>query len=181
VTFSNPAGGAAAASREYVRALLNLLGSREPLEVLAELLPWLDQRVATLPETTLRRPEKPGKWAVIEVIQHLADSELVAGFRVRMMLTEDRPSLQGYDQDRWAAELRYRQVPLEQARSQLRALRRANLSLWGELTPQQLQREGLHSERGAESVSHIMRLMAAHDLVHRRQIDRILGSPDALR
>jgi hypothetical protein len=174
VTFSYPAGQAPAAATGYVRALLDLLGSREPLEVLRELLPWLDQRTADLPDATLRRPENPDKWSVIEVIQHLADSDLVAGFRIRMVLTEDRPLLQGYDQDRWASELRYREVPRVLALEQLRALRASNLDLWSKLTPQQLERVGLHSERGPESAGHIIRLMAAHDLVHRRQIDRIL-------
>ena len=113
---------------------------------------------------------------MIEVIQHLADSDLVAGFRIRMMLTEDRPILQSYDQDRWASELRYREMPLAQALDQLRGLRAANLALWSNLTPEQSERVGLHAERGPESVGHVIRLMAAHDLVHRRQIDRILGS-----
>jgi DinB family protein len=176
VTFSNPAGSAAAAAAGYVRALLDLLGSRDPLEVLDELPSWLVRRVHGLPDTVLRRPEKPGKWSVIEVIQHLADSDLVAAFRTRMILTEDRPALQGYDQDRWASELHYRQVSLGQALEQLRALRTANLHLWKILTPAQLDRVGLHSERGPESAGHILRLMAGHDLVHRRQIDRILSS-----
>jgi hypothetical protein len=92
------------------------------------------------------------------------------------MLTEDRPILQGYDQDRWASELRYREVPLAQALDQLRGLRVANIVLWSSLTPQQSERVGRHSERGPESVGHVIRLMAAHDLVHRRQIDRILGT-----
>jgi hypothetical protein len=176
VTFSNPAGTAAGAATGYVRALLDLLGSREPLGVLGELLPWLRQRTADVREGSLRRPEKPGKWSVIEVIQHLADSDLVAGFRIRMMLTEDRPILQSYDQDRWASELRYREMPLAQAWDQLRGLRAANPALWSNLTPEQSERVGLHAERGPESVGHVIRLMAAHDLVHRRQIDRILGS-----
>jgi len=175
VTFSNPAGNAAAAASEYVRALLDLLGPREPLEVLGELLPWVDRRIAGVPEDVLRRPEMPGKWSAIEVIQHLGDSDLVAGFRIRMVLTEDRPILQGYDQDRWAEQLHYREIPLARALDQLRALRAANLSLWASLTSEQLQRLGLHSERGPESAGHIVRLMAAHDLVHRRQLDRILG------
>jgi hypothetical protein len=177
VTFSNPAGNASAAASGYVRALLDLLGSRDPLEVLGELLPWLMDRIGGLTESTLRQPESPGKWSVIEVIQHLADSELVAGFRTRMALTEDRPALQGYDQDRWAGEFHYRDVPLALAMEQLRGLRTSNLHLWRQLTPQQLERVGLHSERGPESVGHILRLMGAHDLVHRRQIDRILSSP----
>ena len=176
MTFSNPAGNAPAAASGYVRALLDLLGTRNPIEVLGELLPWLDHRLRGVVDAKLRRPEKPGKWSVIEVIQHLADSDLVAGFRTRMVLTEDRPVLQGYDQDRWASEFRYREVSLSQALDQLRGLRMANLHLWKHLTPVQLERVGLHSERGPESAGHIIRLMAAHDLVHRRQIERIFDA-----
>jgi hypothetical protein len=176
VTFSNPAGTAPAAASGYVRALLDLLGRRDPLEVLGQLVPWLTSRIQPVSDSALRRPEAPDKWSVIEVIQHLADSDLVAGFRTRMVLSEDRPTLQGYDQDRWARELRYREVKLDQAMDQLRGSRLANLSLWKSLSEAQLERIGLHSERGPESMGHILRLMAAHDLVHRRQIDRILSS-----
>ena len=141
-----------------------------------ELLPWLTERLRGVPDARVRQPEVPGKWSVLEVIQHLADSDLVAGFRIRMMLTEDRPPLQGYDQDRWAREFRYRDVSLDQALGQLRGLRTANLQLWGALSPSQLERVGLHSERGPESVGFLLRLMGAHDLVHRRQIERILAA-----
>jgi hypothetical protein len=176
VTFSNPAGSAAAAASAYVRALLDLLGPRDPLAVMRELLPWLKDRLHGVAEASLRRPEAPGKWSTIEVIQHLADSDLVAGYRIRMVLSEDRPPLQGYDQDRWAREFHYRDVSLDQALGQLRGLRTANLHLWGGLSPSQLERVGLHSERGAESAGFLLRLMGAHDLVHRRQIDRILAA-----
>ncbi|HEY4648065.1 MAG TPA: DinB family protein, partial [Gemmatimonadales bacterium] len=71
---------------------------------------------------------------------------------------------------------RYREVPLGLASDQLRALRAANLHLWRQLTPDQLERTGVHAERGPESVGHILRMMGAHDLVHRRQIERILIS-----
>jgi hypothetical protein len=176
VTFSNPAGNASAAAGAYVSALLELLGSRDPLEVMGELLPWIESRLRGLPDAVLRKPEAAGKWSVIHVIQHLADSDLVAGFRIRMVVAEDRPPLQGYDQDRWATEFDYDQMPLSAALDQLRALRTANLWLWTRLTPAQLERVGIHSERGPESARHILRLMGAHDLVHRRQIERILAS-----
>jgi DinB superfamily len=175
MTFANPAGSASASATGYVRALLDLLGSQDPLAVLRELLPWLERRTAALDEAALRRPEAPGKWSVIEVIQHLADAELVIGFRTRMVLTEDQPELQGYDQDGWARRLGYVEAPLDLALGQLRGLRAANTRLWRTLTPEQRQRTGLHSERGPESVDLMIRMMAAHDLVHRRQIDRILG------
>jgi hypothetical protein len=176
VTFSNPAGKASAAASGYVRALLEMLGSREPIDVLGQLLPWLTQRTAGISEAVLRRPEQPGKWSIIEVIQHLADSDLVAGFRIKMVLSEDRPALQGYDQDRWATEFHYRDVELGLALGQLSGLRAANLELWRRLTPSQLERVGMHSERGPESAGHLIRLMAAHDLVHRRQIERIFAA-----
>ena len=174
MTFSNPASNAAASAGAYVRALLEVLGQRDPLEVLEELDGWLDRRFAGLPEASLQRPEAPGKWSAADVVQHLADSELVLGFRMRMILTEDRPAIQGYDQDKWARTLRYPDVPLADARAQLSALRAANLRVLRRLGPAEMQRVGLHSERGPESVGHLTKLMGAHDLVHRRQIDRIL-------
>ena len=175
MTFANPAATASAAAAGYVRALLDLLGSQDPLAVLEALVPWLERRTAGLDAAALRRAEAPGKWSVIDVIQHLADAELVMGFRFRMVLTENQPKLQGYDQDRWVSVLRYAEVPVDLALGQLRGLRKANLRLWRTLTPEQRERVGLHSERGRESVDLMLRMTAGHDLVHRRQIDRILG------
>ena len=175
MTFSNPAGNAAAWAGAYVRALLEVLGERDPLAVLAELDGWLDRRFSGVSEAALRRPEAPGKWAAAEVVQHLADSELVLGFRMRMVLTEDRPAIQGYDQDKWAGTLRYPDVPLAESRAQLGALRTANLRVLRRLGPAEMARVGIHSERGPESLAHLVKLMGAHELVHRRQIDRILN------
>jgi hypothetical protein len=174
MTFANPAGNAAAAAPVYVRALLDLLGDREPLEVMPELVPWIRQRLRGIPDATLRRPEAPGKWSVVEVLQHLADVEMVYGFRGRLVLSEDRPTIVGFDQDRWASLFRYREASAERALEQLAALRTANLALWRTLGPGERARIGLHTERGEESMDLMLRLMAAHDLVHRRQIDRVL-------
>ena len=175
MTYSNPAGNAAAAAAAYVRALLDLLGERNALEVMAELVPWIDRRLEGVPESAIRTAEAPGKWSVIQVIQHLADSDLVAGYRIRMIVAENRPALPGYNQDRWATEFQYALTPISAALGQLRALRTANLALWNRLSPEQLERQGLHSERGPESARRLLQLMGAHDLVHRRQIERILA------
>jgi hypothetical protein len=177
MTFSNPAGSAAAATASvYTRALLDVLGSRDPVEVLSELMPWIAERIRRVDQPMLRVPEAPGKWSVIEVLQHLADSDLVFGFRLRMILTEDKSPLQGYDQDAWSRTFKYRDVPLDIAMDQLRSLRTANVHVLRQLSPRELERVGIHSERGPESAGFLLRLMAGHDLVHRRQVDRIVAA-----
>ena len=175
--FANPAGNAAAAAPAYVRALLDLLGPRNPLEVLPELVPWLEARLDQVPADDLRRPEGPGKWSVVEVLTHLADTEMVYGVRGRLVLSEDRPPIQGFDQDRWATLFHYADGSAAPALAQLAALRAGNLAVWRALGPAELARVGVHSERGDESLALMLRLMAAHDLVHRRQIERILAGP----
>ncbi len=172
-TFANTAGAGAEATAAYVRALLELLGDRDPLVVAAEMVPALERAVAGLDEARLRRPERPGKWSISEVVAHLADSELVWGYRLRRVLAEERPTLSGYDQDRWAERLRYRDATLAESMALFAALRAANLRLLRAAGAADLQRVGLHDERGEESVARMLELYAAHDLVHRRQIERI--------
>jgi len=48
--------------------------------------------------------------------------------------------------------------------------------LFSEGLAKERARIGRHSERGEESMDLMLRLMAAHDLVHRRQIERVLGT-----
>lgn len=171
--FSNPAAGASGAAAAYVAALVELVGDHEPLAVMDELAAELRRLTADLDAAELATPEAPGKWSVVEVVQHLADTEIVYGYRLRSTVAEDRPALAGYDQDAWASRLRYREVHLDDALDQLDALRRANLRWLRTLSHQERQRIGVHSERGEESVDHGLMLLVGHDLVHRRQIARI--------
>lgn len=160
----------------YVTRILGILGDRDALTVQSELLSAVEALVRPLDEPTLGTPEAPGKWSVIEVVQHLADTELVVGYRYRVILAEDRPPLPAFDQERWTDELRYRHARLDDALSQLRALRDANLRLLRATPDERLDRIGIHAERGEESVRDLMRLAAGHDLVHRAQIERILAA-----
>jgi hypothetical protein len=182
--FTNPAGAAAEHAGAYVAALRKLLGSRDPMSVQQALLPALLALTEDLSDDELHRPERPGKWSVLDVIEHLADQELVNAYRIRSVVAEERPPLRGYDQDAWARRLRYGESPLEDVLDELAALRLRNLRLLGALSEEELDREGLHGERGPESVRTIRALTAAHDLLHRQQIARIraaMGKPDADR
>lgn len=158
---------------EYAQGLLNRLGDQEPLAVLGHLPSALREFFDGLSDATIRQPERPGKWSMIEVVNHLADSDLVVGFRLRMILAQDRPEITAYDQDLWANRLHYREAQLPDVLDQLEALREANLRIARRLTPEELGRYGVHSERGGESVGYLLRLAAGHDLVHRDQLARI--------
>jgi len=172
--FANPAGRTGDAAQAYVRALLELLGDRPPLGVLHELPTWLETHVASLDHAVLRRPEAPGKWSVLEVTAHLLDAEIEHSHRTRQIVGEASPTIEAYDQDAWAREFGYADADLPITLRALSALRIANLRHWSRLTPAQLERAGMHRERGRETAAHYLKLAAAHDLVHRRQIDRML-------
>jgi hypothetical protein len=174
--FSNPASSTPAEIATYTTGLLGLLGDKDPVAVLAETTSALQRFLDTVPAPIVVRPEASGKWSVRDVVQHLADSELVGGFRLRMVLAHDRPSLTGYDQDRWASHLRYCDVDVRDAFEQFAAIRRANLRLWRRLTPADVARVGIHGERGEESLERMRQLYAGHDLLHLAQIDRIRTS-----
>src|SRR5262245_47575319 len=133
--FTNPATGAAHNAAAYVAAVLDLLGSRDPLSVARDTAAALRRGIDGLSPSALRTPERPGKWSIAHVFQHLADSDLVWGWRVRLILAQDRPTLTGYDQDLWAERLHYGDSdPLESLET-FTTLRRGNLRLIERASP----------------------------------------------
>lgn len=171
--FTNSAASAPGHAAQYVAALLDLLGDRNPLDVLTQTARVLDEALQGLSAKQLKQPEADGKWSVTEVLQHLADSELVWGFRLRMTLAHERPPLMGYDQDLWASRLHYREADDQQALKQFTVLRESNLNLLQHASKADLQRVAVHAERGEQTLEEIVRLGAGHDLVHINQVARI--------
>jgi hypothetical protein len=178
--FTNPAAGAAGQAAAYVAAVLDLLGARDPMDVLSATPAALRRAIDGLPPAALRTPEREGKWSITQVLRHLADSDLVWGWRVRLILSQDRPTITGYDQDAWAARLHYEDADPAESLRTFEVLRRDNLRLVARAAPPDLQRVGVHAERGEESLEHLRKLYAGHDLLHLRQIERIraaIGQP----
>lgn len=173
--FTNPADAAPDAAAGYIRAVLDMLGDRDPRAVLAATVDELRALSRGVQPGALRQPEAPGRWSVVEVLAHLADSELVWAFRLRMVLGQERPSLAGYDQDAWADRFAYSDVEPQVSIDRLDVVRDWNLALLDAMPDDDLDRVGIHAERGVESVRHMMRLYAGHDLVHLAQIRRILS------
>lgn len=171
--LSNRFENAAAEAEEYVAMLRDTLGSRDPMEELESMPDALAHAVAGLTPEQEATPEAPGKWSIRQVVQHLADSELVGGFRFRMVLAHEAPQLPGYDQDLWAERLRYQDADLATALNDFGVIRRGNLRHLRRATPADLKRVMRHSERGDEPLERMIWMFAGHDLVHLRQIARI--------
>lgn len=163
-------------TRAYVEETLRLLGDRDPIMVLEETPQWIAARTNHLPESVMQTPEGPGKWSLTQVFAHLADAETVFGFRARMILTADRPSLPGFDELAWVTRFDYAGSDPAESLHAFATIRRWNLRVWRGARPEDYARVGVHSERGDESFDRLLRMSAGHDLRHRRQIDRILAA-----
>lgn len=119
----------------------------------------------------------PGKWSASEIACHLADCELVFGFRLRQTLAENNPTIQPFDQDKWATN--YLGWDAEQALRVFAALRGWNLQLIQSSMPAAADRTMTHPERGTMTFKTVVETMAGHDLNHLTQLRRIAGGPAA--
>ena len=121
----------------------------------------------------MRRPA-PEKWSVAEIVAHLADAELAISWRIRQILSNNAIPIQAYDQDRWAKTFDYARRDPRQSLANFRTLREANVALLKSVPRKLWDNYGVHEERGNESISHIVRMVAGHDLNHLQQVQRIL-------
>jgi hypothetical protein len=158
----------------YRERLFRLLGDRNPLEVLAQTAASLADIVRTQSATVLRTRPFEGKWTPNEVIGHLADSEWVYGYRLRLILCEDNPTILGMNQDLWVAGQRHNEREPSELVDTFRTMRQLNLALWNRMSPADLKRTGQHNERGPESLGVLLRMLAGHDLSHLDQITRYI-------
>jgi len=157
--------------------MLGNVRGRDPMAVLASTPRRIARLVARRPARTLARRPARGRWSVAEILARLADAELVAGYRWRMMISQSGGPIQAFDQNRWAAAHGYRRARPRESLEAFAAMRAFNVRLLRSMPPSAWRRYGVHAERGKESVAKSVRMMAGHDLNHLAQIERIVTSP----
>jgi hypothetical protein len=160
--------------QEYIQRILGNVGSQNPLKVQAGTAKKLERLIRGVPASKLWKRPAPGKWSAGEILAHLADTEIVVGWRMRQILGAPGTPIQAFDQDSWVAAGHYEKRDPRKSAEQFRVLREANLSLLKSLAPQQWKDHGMHSERGVETIEQIVRMMAGHDVNHTKQVERIL-------
>jgi hypothetical protein len=158
----------------YRERLFKLLGDQDPLEVLAQTAPRLADIVHSNALPVLRARPFEGKWTPTEVIGHLVDSEWVYGYRARLILCEENPTILGMNQELWVAAQQYNEREPSELVDTFRTMRQLNLVLWKRMSPGDLTRAGQHNERGPESLGVMLRMLAGHDLSHLDQIGRYI-------
>ena len=125
------------------------------------------------PQESLTAHPIPGKWSAAEIVHHLADSETTSSLRLRRLLVEDHPLIQGYDQDQYAAMLHYTERDIAPSLEAFRAARATTAQLLDLMTDADWRREGTHSESGSYSAEDWLRIYAAHAHNHAAQIGRL--------
>jgi hypothetical protein len=159
----------------YIQRIMAQLGGKDPRKVQAATAAQLKRLIQRASPAKLRTRPAPGKWSAAEILAHLADCEIVTGWRMRQILGAPGTPIQAFDQDSWAAAGHYDKREARKSLEQFRMLREANLSLLKSLTPEQWKHHGMHSERGVETIEHVVCMMAGHDLNHLAQVERIVS------
>ena len=160
---------------QYKQRIMGYLGDQNPLRVQSKTAGQIERLVKRVPTGKLRKRPAPGKWSVAEILAHLADSEIVVGYRMRSILGAPGTPIAAFDQDKWAEAENYAQRDPKMSLRVLFTLREANLALLKSLRAEQWRHFGIHSERGEESIERIAQMMAGHDINHLRQIEVILA------
>jgi hypothetical protein len=163
-------------SEQYTQRMYGYLAGRDPVKLQAAAPAKLAKLLKGVNPMRARKRPAPGKWSIAEIVAHLADTEVAMGWRVRMVLGQPGAPIQPFDQDAWAAAMRYEKRDLRKSFEQYRNLREANIALLKSLAPEDWKKSAIHPERGEQTVRTIVEMTAGHDLNHFVQIEKLLSS-----
>ena len=162
-------------AQQYTQRMTSYVEGKQPVAIQAATAKKLERLIKGVPTSKLRKRPAADKWSVSEIVAHLGDAEIVIGFRMRLILGAPGTPIAAFDQDSWVTSGHYEKRDPRKSVEQFRVLREANLTLLKSLTPEQWKQYGMHSERGQESIEHIVRMIAGHDINHLQQIERIMA------
>lgn len=119
-----------------------------------------------------------GEWNVAQNVHHLADTNMSVFLRIKMALTEDRPTIPSFDQDRWAVTAEASGMPIEPSLVLLDGLQERWAALAGTLSDEQLARSVVSPLYGEATIGDMVRGYSRHGLNHLDQIRETLAAQD---
>ena len=131
----------------------------------------LEDALAGITEDELDRPQADGEWTPRQVVHHLADGEAMSYTRLRRLVADDQPVIQGYDEPTFARRLHYDR-PIASSLAVVAAVRNASLDLMRVMTAEDWAKTGTHSELPSYSVDRWLEIYAEHVHEHADQIRR---------
>ncbi len=159
---------------QYTARILSNLKGGDPLKVLKSTPKRIEKLISGVSRTVLYKKPSPSQWSAAEIVAHLAETELVLGWRYRSIAEKNGVPLQPFEQDDWAVNSRYQKSNINGMLELYSVLRKANMKFLAGLPKETWNNFGLHQERGKETIRHIVNLEAGHDLNHFKQIRKIL-------
>lgn len=161
-------------AQQYTERIIANAQGQDPIKAQSATNKKLAALIKGVPAAKLRKRPAPDKWSAAEILAHLADVEIVVGWRMRSILGAPGIPIAAFDQNSWVTAGHYEKRDPRESIEVHRVLREANLALLKSLSPEQWKHFGQHSERGQESIEHIVRMIAGHDINHIHQIERAL-------
>ena len=125
------------------------------------------------PADSLTEHPISGKWSAAEIVHHLADSEMTSALRLRRLLVEEKPVIQGYDQDQYATVFKYNDREIAPALDAFRGARATTVQVLERMIETDWQREGTHTESGKYTAEDWLEIYAEHAHGHADQIRRL--------
>lgn len=125
----------------------------------------LRETVDSLSDTQLDKKYREGSWTVRQLVHHIADSQLNMYQRLRLALTDDNPTVPGFDQEGWAA-LPDNELPVESSIKMLEGLNERIVALGKHVTDDQLKRVFTHETNGEVSVATKLKKLSWHEEHH---------------
>jgi uncharacterized damage-inducible protein DinB len=160
-------------TQQYLERILGHLEGKDPWRVQRSTAEKLTAMVKGLDHKLVVKRPAPEKWSIAEILAHLADTEVVAAWRIRSILGQNAEPIQAFDQDVWARTFNYRRRDPKASLELFRVLRESNLALLQSVPKNMWENYGMHQERGKETIAHLVRLFAGHDLNHLQQVEGI--------
>src|SRR5450631_2572160 len=122
-------------AQQYTQRIMANSAGQDPIKIQSTTNKKLTRLIAGISPAKLRKRPAPDRWSVAEILAHLADVEIVIGWRMRSILGDPGTEVQAYDQNAWNASLHYDKRDPRKDLMQQRILREANLALLKTLTP----------------------------------------------